>query len=159
MHRTALALLVPVAFACTNKRPQGTLPGDGGGRDGNVVNPGDGGVITPPDGSVVNAIYDDCPDFEHTLDVPIIVNDEQNAIARDPSITSFLVPFAREGAVFSLNSLVVYDGAGARLPAQFETISRWGGGPDDCTVPIRYAYAHVRAAPPAGSREQWSVKS
>jgi hypothetical protein len=168
MHRTALALVIASTFACTGRRPGGTLPNndggtnntDGGGKDANViVNPGDGGVITPPDGSVVNAIYDECPDFEHTLDAPINVNDEQNTIARDPIVTTFLVPFARDAAIFSLNSLVVYGANSERLPAQFETISRWGGRPDDCTVPIRYAYAHVRAAPAAGSREQWSVRS
>ncbi len=170
MHRTALVLLLTIVAgaACTSRYPHGRLgertdggtdADRGGGDGGSIIDPGDGGVITPPDGSVVNAIYDDCPDFEHALEVPIIVNDERNTVTRDPATTSFLVPFAREAAVFSLNSLVVHDADGNRLPAQFETLSRWGGRPDDCGVPIRFAYAHVRAAPAPGRRADWSVNS
>lgn len=166
-----IVLLLPALFftaACTTKDPRGTISGrDAGVGDGSaggdgsvIVDPGDGGVLPPPDATVVDGVYDPCPDFEHAdLEVPIRVNDQGNAVDRDPALTSFLIPFAREDGVFSLNSLVVEDETGARLPAQLEPISRWGGHPEACASPIRYAYAHVRAAPPAGAEATWFVRS
>jgi hypothetical protein len=123
--------------------------------------PRDSGVEEgPPDATVVNVVYDECPDNAHSLEVPIIANDRSNSVARSPALTSFLVPFAEGEALYSLNSLVVKDASGARLPAQFEVLSRWGGvAPGDCGKPIRYAYAHVMAAPAPGSEAQWKVES
>jgi hypothetical protein len=180
VHLLPLALL-----ACTTRFPSGRFPADaepgadakpgadaGPGSDAEspdrvegldgaiIVDPGDGGVIPPPDATVVNPVYDSCPDFAHaSLEVPILVDDVRGTIARAPEVTSFLIPFAREEAVFSLNSFTVYDEANARLPAQLESLSRWGAHPDDCSAPIRFAYAHVRKAPPPGTVASWRVRS
>ncbi|MCA9554680.1 MAG: hypothetical protein KC933_31915, partial [Myxococcales bacterium] len=71
-----------------------------------------------------------------------------------------LVPFSDAEALYSLNSLVVKDDAGNRLPAQFEVLSRWEGvAPSDCGKPIRYAYAHVSAVPAPGTEARWQVES
>ncbi len=135
-------------------RDAGPTPSDGG------PTPGDGGPTQgPPDAAVVNVVYDECPDNAHTLDVPIVVNDEGNTVARDPGVTRFLVPIAETERLFSLNSLVVRDDQGARLPAQFEVLSRWGGGKADCAAPIRYAYAIVNAVPEVGGQANWKVAS
>jgi hypothetical protein len=127
------------------------IPVDGGFDDaGNPIDGGfiipDSGVLNPPDASVVNVVYDQCPDNPHNLDAPIIVNDGSNTIAREPGFTSFLVPLAIGAEIYSLNSLTVDDGT-QRLPAQFEALGRWDGHKDDCTKPIRYAYAHVGPCP------------
>lgn len=139
------------------------IPVDGGFDDaGNPIDGGfivpDSGVLNPPDASVVNVVYDQCPDNPHNLDVPITVNDGSNAVAREPGVTSFLVPFAVETELYSLNSLTVDDGT-QRLPAQFEALGRWDGHRGDCTKPIRYAYAHVRAVPAPGATATWHVRS
>src|SRR5262245_34088092 len=79
------------------------------------------------------APYDACPPSiaDPSIDVPISVNDKSNSIARDPNDgSSFMVPFARTTNLMSVNPLVVVDASGNRLPAQFETLSRWGGAPD-----------------------------
>jgi len=128
--------------------------------DGGPPPPTDGGIVQgPPDATVVDVVYDECPDNPHSLVAPIIVNDAANATAREPAITSFLVPVAESEALYSLNSLVVVDEQGQRLPAQFEVLSRWGGGKADCGAPIRYAYAHVHAAPNPGASVNWRVES
>ncbi|MBK6688885.1 MAG: hypothetical protein IPG45_30730 [Deltaproteobacteria bacterium] len=139
------------------------IPVDGGFDDaGNPIDGGfiipDSGVLNPPDASVVNVVYDQCPDNPHNLDAPIIVNDGSNTIAREPGFTSFLVPLAIGAEIYSLNSLTVDDGT-QRLPAQFEALGRWDGHKDDCTKPIRYAYAHVRAVPGPGANVIWHVRS
>ena len=111
------AVLLVLVSACIDHRFTGDLRGnDPGGR--------------PP--IVTDPVYDACPDGEHALEAPVLVDDARNAIARDPNLTGFLVPFARDAALLSLNSLVVYGETGERLPAQFETLSRWGSSPDDC---------------------------
>lgn len=143
--------------------PDTGVPGpDGGGpgRDGSVGPEPDAGIIpTPPDASVVNVVYDECPDNPHSFDVPIIVDDEGNAVARAPALTGFLVPFEQAEALYSLNSLVVVDAQGERLPAQFEVLSRWGSGREDCSAPIRFAYAHVSEVPAPGAQADWRVRS
>lgn len=150
----------PIDGGVVVPRPDGGTPGGDGGADGGPAPMGDAGIIpSPPDAAVVEVVYDECPDNPHSLDVPIVVNDETNTLARDPALTSFLVPFAQAEALYSLNSLVVTEADGTRLPAQFEVLARWGGGRDDCTAPIRYAYAHVRAAPPPGGRADWRVRA
>lgn len=139
------------------------IPVDGGFDDaGNPIDGGfiipDSGVLNPPDASVVTVVYDQCPDNPHNLDVPITVNDGSNNIAREPGFTSFLVPLAIGTELYSLNSLTVDDGT-QRLPAQFEALGRWDGHKDDCTKPLRYAYAHVRAVPAPGANVVWHVRS
>lgn len=118
-------------------------------------------VPTPPAPQptevTVNRVYDTCPSFTQTLNIPIQVNDQNNTVEREPGITSFFVPFSRGTNLRSLNALVVRDQAGNRLPAQFETLSRWGSHPQDCNLPIRHAYAFVRAVPQTGSTVTWRV--
>src|SRR2546430_852795 len=46
------------------------------------------------------------------LNIGIVVNDAANAtVSRDPQVTSFPIPFARDTNVLSLNSLAVFDDA------------------------------------------------
>lgn len=137
--------------------PDGGPSADGGGPP---PPPHDGGTQGPPDATVVNVVYDECPDRPHPdLSAPIRVSDATNRVERRPAVTGFLVPLALEEEVYSLNSLIVLDEGGQRLPAQFEVLSRWGSGPADCGAPIRYAYAHVNAVPPAGGEAAWRVAS
>lgn len=118
--------------------------------------PGAPGGEGEPEG--VPVAYDRCPDQELAIEVPIVVNDTGNAVVRAPGLTSFLVPFARSAEVRSLNRLAVFDAEGQRLPAQLEVLSRWGSHPDHCETPVRFAYAHVRAAPPPGVATTWTVR-
>ena len=88
--------------------------------------------------------FDQCASYAHVFDIPVTVNSER---AQKPPLTKFLLPFSRESLVFSLNGFVVKDESGKILPAQFETLARYAAHPGDCAAPVRYAYAHVLAAP------------
>lgn len=143
----------------TGPRPDtGVLPNDTGPRpDTGGMQTSDGGSLGR-DAAIVPAVYDNCTAFSQQLDVPIIVNDGDNAtVQRRPGFTSFMVPFARSTGLLSLNALTVLDGSGNRLPAQFESLSRWNDHPGSCASPIRHAYVHVRAVPNPGQTAMWRV--
>ncbi len=113
-----------------------------------------------PQDALRKIVGDGCKDGAHQLDIPIVVNDGENDwVFRDPKYTRFMIPFSRAENLRSLDKLAVFNGAGARLPAQFEVLSRWGGPHSDCGSGIRFAYAHVRATPTPTTVEQWRVKS
>ncbi|MBI4211917.1 MAG: hypothetical protein HY540_04685 [Deltaproteobacteria bacterium] len=125
--------------------------------------------LPPPDPVFVGESFlvgrndDACPvyyrPFEATINIPIVVNDQRNTIARNPNITSFLVPFNRGPALYSTKGLIVRDADGNRLPAQFETLSRWNTvHPDNCRQPVRAVYAFVHATPPPGTSTIWRIQ-
>lgn len=91
-----------------------------------------------------------------TLSIPLIVNDANNTVSRDPVLTSFLIPLSRGANIFTTNNLAVRNIQGALLPAQFEILSRWGAY-NDTQAPIRFAYAFVRSTPPVGGQTTWRV--
>jgi len=97
----------------------------------------------PP--KMVAVAYDRCPEGG-TLEAPIAIQDRARVV-RDPPLTSFVVPVAKQANLRSLNAVGVYDETGRRLPAQLEVLSRWEAHPDDCAQPIQYAYTRVSAVP------------
>ena len=125
------------------------------GRDDGGVDAGGAADTGPPsdDAAVVSFDYDDCPPDSAAVNVPIRVDDVANArVRRQPPLTGVMIPFARAANIRSLNGLVVRDAMGNRLPAQFESLSRYDEHPLGCAAPIRHAYAWVRAIPaPGGS--------
>src|SRR5687767_14679260 len=101
---TATALLFA---ACVPGGRQGgpLVEGDGGGGGGG---PSDGGSrrdagMLGLDALVVEPVHDECPSFGHNFEIPIIVDDSENTIARDPAAASFLVPLAEDRQLFSVN--------------------------------------------------------
>lgn len=107
---------------------------------------------------LVEPVYDDCDTFAHELDIPVRVDARGTSLASDPALTKISLPFGLDTQLFSTNGLAVFDGNGERLPAQFETLSRWDGNPTDCTRPIRHAFAHVSRVPSPGQSATWYVR-
>lgn len=138
--------------------PDGSVPADAGPRRDAAVSRD---AALPPDLGpplTVDPVYDDCDTFAHAFDIPIRVDARKNTLTSDPALTKISLPFARGTALYSTNGLAIYDESGARLPAQFETLSRWGGAPTDCASPIKHAFIHVAAVPTAGSNATWFVR-
>ena len=153
------------AGSATNPDATPVIPIDAGFSEAGV--PVDTGPRPPPidagvggfDAVVVTPRYDECTSFQTQFSIDIIVNDSRNAtVQRNPPLTTFMIPFARDANLQSLNALTVLDQNGARLPAQFEALSRYDDHPESCTAPVRHAYAFVRAAPAPGSNVRWTVR-
>ena len=64
------------------------------------------------------------------------------------------VPFAINSSspIYSLQGFYATTKDGTALPVQFEVLSRYNSGPNDCAAAIRWAYAWVRADVVAQSR-------
>jgi hypothetical protein len=147
-------LMALAAFACAgNPSPPPETERPKGEVDAALTSNG----VKPRAEKAVSIEVDRCP-TGGSLQAPIVVANEAR-IVRDPPLTSFLVPVSRQAALHSLNGIGVFDSSGKRLPAQLETLSRWGGHPNDCARPIRYAYARVSATPAPNQTVTWTVKS
>lgn len=62
------------------------------------------------------------------------------------------VPLPESRGLFSTDRLQVMDSGGRQVPAQFRVLSRWRGGPDDVSRPIRWLEVNFPADVPAGGR-------
>lgn len=178
----AVGLGVTGSLACSGLllEPGAGDPGqpDGGfvlGPDGELIPVAPDGAVSPPrrDAAVgrdatapadlgppltVEPLYDDCESFAHELDIPVRIDATGNTLPSAPALTKFSLPFGLDTQLFSTNGLAVFDENGERLPAQFETLSRWDGAPTDCSRPIRHAFAHVSRVPSPGAAVTWYVR-
>ncbi len=157
MAHSSRLLLVGIACCASGSNPK-TLDGDPPPPPPQKAGPAStttGNGVTGKTPRMVATHYDECP-AGGSLEVPIAIEDRAK-VARDPPLTAFVVPVAKQANLRSLAGIGVMDEAGRRLPAQLEVLSRWGGAPDDCEHPIRYAYARVSAVPEPGHRVEWKV--
>ncbi|MCG2796391.1 MAG: DUF5719 family protein, partial [Actinomycetia bacterium] len=71
---------------------------------------------------------------------------ERSGVARQSEPATSGVPLAKAHDIKSTGGLKVVDAGGKEVPAQFEVTSRWGGGPADGGLPIRWLLVDFQAS-------------
>jgi len=71
-------------------------------------------------------------------DIDTIILKETQGISRSYEYVHNGFPLGVEDNIFSTNGLGIRDENGIRIQADFEVLSRWGGGQDDITKPIQW---------------------
>ncbi len=70
---------------------------------------------------------------------------ERAGTARVAEPVTVGVPLSRAASITGTGGLRVLDGEGRSLPAQFQVTSRWGGAPDDASLPIKWLLVDFQA--------------
>ena len=90
-----------------------------------------------------------CRDSGSGLSVTLTLRETAGISRRSEPVTSG-VPVARALDLKTTDGLKVTDGGGTEVPAQFGVTARWGGSPQDASVPIRWLLADFQADVEAG---------
>ena len=70
---------------------------------------------------------------------------ERSGVARHSEPVTSGVPLARAHDIRTVGGLKLVDSAGGTVPAQFKVTSRWGGGPGEGGLPIRWLLVDFQA--------------
>ncbi|MCJ7623429.1 MAG: hypothetical protein MUO76_07985 [Anaerolineaceae bacterium] len=81
----------------------------------------------PPDG----------PAAVTSLSIPLRVYNTLDVSRNNEPLTSG-VPLPRALGITDTDSLLLVDASGEAVPAQFTSLARWGGSPDDSAAPLRW---------------------
>ncbi len=91
------------------------------------------------------------------LDVPLIITNPASAPRQSEPVTSGL-PIPRQLALTDVTNLRLLGPDGSPVPAQFTTLARWGGAPDDSTAAVRWLLLDFQADVPAGGTATYRLQ-
>ena len=71
------------------------------------------------------------------INIPLDVR-ETLGISRTNEMVHNGIPIAKYDNITKTSNLIIKDSQGYKIPATFEVLSRWGGGKDDTTKPVKW---------------------
>jgi len=94
----------------------------------------------------------------NAADITLLEVTNDQGIARNELAFSS-VPIAKSLNLSNTNNLYVANASGNKIDAQFKVVSRWGGGPNDTSKPIRWVETAFVANPNANSVQYYSLRN
>ena len=76
---------------------------------------------------------------------------ERGGVARSAEGVCFGIPLPRAWGVADVSRLRLLDSGGQAIPAQFETLARWGGAPGDASAPVKWVLVAYQESLAAGA--------
>jgi len=90
--------------------------------------------------------------------IPLRVSEHAGVDRNEEPVRSG-IPFPESIGLLSTENLRLIDDTGTAVPAHFEVLGRWGGGPDDSRFPIRWLQTDFRANLQSGVTRAYTLSN